>query len=72
MQVAAVIAQARVAHEKWRESSFSKRKQLLRILNKAMLEHADTICKCDSSVLHHTGRNMKLEFQCILRHKYSV
>lgn len=50
VQVAAAVAKARKAHEQWRETSFSVRRQLMRILNKAMLEHADTICKYGSTL----------------------
>mmetsp|Transcript_102032 Transcript_102032/g.286774 ORF Transcript_102032/g.286774 Transcript_102032/m.286774 type:complete len:607 (-) Transcript_102032:122-1942(-) len=37
------VARARVAQQKWAESSFSKRRQLLRVIQRFILENAETI-----------------------------
>ena len=46
VQVAATVAEARAAQAQWAGSSMRQRKQLLRIFNKFMLEHAASICRC--------------------------
>ena len=39
------VRRARVAQQEWAKSSFAERRQLLRILSRATLDHADAICR---------------------------
>lgn len=44
-KVAESISRARDAQAIWKDSSLTARKLLLSVLNKYILEHAETICK---------------------------
>lgn len=47
-EVRSAIQKARAAQEEWKESSFSQRRHLLRILLKYILDNQDTICRVAS------------------------